>query len=63
MVVHQLLANADVARQAVVNTVASLRTAPPSPYADVLKDAIITSSSAIPDGLKERLALLLDSPR
>jgi 5'-methylthioadenosine phosphorylase len=63
MVIRQLLANADVAKQAVVNAVVSLRHAPPSPYADALKDAIITHSAAIPDDLKKRLALLLDNRR
>jgi 5'-methylthioadenosine phosphorylase len=61
MVVRQLLANADAAKQAVVNAVVDLRGAPPSPYADALKDAIITRPSAIPDDLKKRLALLLHS--
>ena len=61
MVIRQLLANADVAKQAVVNAVVSLRDAPPSPYAGALKDAIITHPSAIPADLKKRLALLLDT--
>ena len=60
MVVRQLLANADAAKQAVVNAIASLSSAPPSPYAGALKDAIITHPSAIPGDLKQRLALLLD---
>jgi 5'-methylthioadenosine phosphorylase len=59
MVIRQLLANADIAKQAVAHAVVSLRNAPPSPYADALKDAIITHPSAIPDGLRMRLALLL----
>ena len=63
MVIRQLLANADVAKQAVVNAVASLRNAPPSPYADALKDAIITHPSAIPADVRKRLALLLEPQR
>jgi 5'-methylthioadenosine phosphorylase len=61
MVVRQLLANADVAKQAVTNAVVDLRDAPPTPYADALKDAIITHPSAIPSGLRQRLSLLLGS--
>lgn len=59
MVVRQLLANADVARNAVVNAVAMLRDAPPTPYADALRDAIITNRAMIPDALKTRLAALI----
>ena len=59
MVVRQLLANAEVAKQSVVNAVAALRTAPPSPYADALRDAIITSKAAIPAALKDHIGLLV----
>jgi 5'-methylthioadenosine phosphorylase len=59
MVVRQLLANAEVAKEAVINAVAALRDAPASPYADALRDAIITNPSAIPAELKERLHLLI----
>ncbi|MEJ5197967.1 MAG: S-methyl-5'-thioadenosine phosphorylase [Anaerolineae bacterium] len=59
MVVRQLLANADVARSAVVNAVEMLRNAPPSPYADALRDAIITDRSRISPALKTRLNLLI----
>ena len=63
MVVRQLLANTDVAKQAVVNAVASLCNAPSSPYVDALKDAIITRPSAIPADVRKRLALLLEPQR
>ncbi len=59
MVVRQLLANADVARNAVVNAVEMLRDAPPTPYVDALRDAIITNPSVIPPALKTRLSLLI----
>ncbi len=59
MVVRQLLANADVARNAVVNAVRALRDAPPTPYADALRDAIITNSAVIPPALRARLDLLI----
>jgi 5'-methylthioadenosine phosphorylase len=59
MVVRQLLANAEVAKAAVVNAVWLLRDAPPSPYADALRDAIITSRAAIPPDVEARLALLI----
>lgn len=59
MVVRQLLANAEVAKQAVVNAVRALRQAPPSPYADILQDAIMTHKSVIPTDVAERLDLLI----
>ena len=59
MVVRQLLANADVAREAIVNAVQALRDAPTSPYADSLSDAIITQREAISPRLKVRLNLLI----
>lgn len=59
MVVQQLLANADVARNAVVNAVELLRDAPPTPYRHALRDAIITNRAMIPENLKSRLALLI----
>ena len=46
MVVRQLLANAEVAKSAVVNAVHALRDAPPSPHADALRDAIITNAAS-----------------
>lgn len=59
MVVQQLLANADLARSAVVNAVELLRDAPPTPYAHALRDAIITNRAMIPADLKTRLSLLI----
>ncbi len=59
MVVRQLLANAEVAKESVVNAVAALRSAPPSPFADALRDAIITNPTAISPALKARLSLLI----
>lgn len=59
MVIRQLLANADVARNAVVNVIEMLRDAPPAPYADALRDAVITNRSMIPPALKARLDLLI----
>lgn len=59
MVVRQLLANADVARSAVINAVELLRDAPPTPHAHALRDAIITNRAMIPPDLKARLSLLI----
>ena len=59
MVVRQLLANAEVAKQSVVNAVKALSDAPPSPFANALRDAIITAPTAIPPALKTRLGLLI----
>jgi 5'-methylthioadenosine phosphorylase len=58
-VVRQLMANAEVAKASVINAVRALRNAPPSPHADALRDAIITSRSAIPSAVKARLDLLV----
>jgi 5'-methylthioadenosine phosphorylase len=59
MVVRQLLANAEIAKRAVVNAVLALRDAPPTPYSDALHDAIITNRAAISPALKTRLELLI----
>jgi 5'-methylthioadenosine phosphorylase len=58
MVIQQLLANAEVARAAVANAVRLLRDAPPSPYADVLRNAIITGRDAIPAAALSHVSLL-----
>jgi 5'-methylthioadenosine phosphorylase len=59
MVIQQLLANAEVARAAVVNAVRLLRGAPPSPYADALRGAIITARGTIPPEALSRSSLLI----
>jgi 5'-methylthioadenosine phosphorylase len=59
MVVRQLLANAEAAKASVVNAVRALKGAPPSPYADVLRDAIITHRAAVPPEVVARLDLLI----
>jgi 5'-methylthioadenosine phosphorylase len=59
MVVRQLLANAEVAKSAVVNAVQALRNAPPSPHADALRNAILTHRSAIPCDVSSRLSPLI----
>ncbi len=58
-VIGQLLANAEVAKQSVANAVRMLRNAPPSPYADALRDAIITDRARIPASVVTRLDLLI----
>jgi hypothetical protein len=60
MVVRQLMANAEVAKESIVNVVRALRGAPPSPHAHALRDAIITNRDAIPVASRARLTLLLD---
>lgn len=59
MVVRRLQENTKIAQQAVVNAVRRLKDAPPSPYRDALKDAIITARDKIPPETKERLWLLI----
>ena len=58
-VVRQLLANAEVAKESVVNAVQMLKDAPPSPYSDALRDAIITNRALIPPDVAMRLDLLI----
>jgi 5'-methylthioadenosine phosphorylase len=59
MVVRQLLANAEVAKASVANAAIALRNAPPSPYEDALKDAIITHRASIPPDVAVRLKLII----
>ncbi len=59
MVIQTLLGNAAAAQQATLNAIAMLRDAPPSRYADVLQDAIITNRAVIPEALKEKYGLLI----
>jgi len=58
-IIQTLLRNAEVAKQAVQNAVRALKDAPPSPYANALKDAIITRPELISPEVKERLSLLV----
>jgi 5'-methylthioadenosine phosphorylase len=59
MVVRQLLTNAEVAKASVVNAARMLKGAGPSPYADALRDAIITHKAAIPPDVAMRLEPLI----
>ncbi|HIQ11859.1 MAG TPA: S-methyl-5'-thioadenosine phosphorylase [Caldilineales bacterium] len=59
MVIKTLLENAAAAQQATLNAIKLLKDAPPSPYADALKDAIITSRDKIPQELKGKYQLLI----
>jgi 5'-methylthioadenosine phosphorylase len=59
MVVRTLLRNAEVAKQAVVNAIALLQDAGPSPYAEALRDALITSKAATPPEVVQRLDVLI----
>lgn len=58
-VVRVLMHNAEVAKQAVANAIADLKNAGPSPQADALKDAIITSREAVSDAVVQRLEPLV----
>ena len=59
MVIRQLRANAEVAKCAVTNAIRLLNGAPPSPYAQALKDAIITSRESVPPDVVTRLSPLV----
>lgn len=59
MVVRTLLHNAEVAKQAVVNAIRLLSDAPPSPYADALRDAIITNRQLVRPDVVEKLRPLV----
>jgi 5'-methylthioadenosine phosphorylase len=58
-VIRQLLANAEVAKESVVNATRLLRDAPSSPHADALQDAIITHRTLIPPEVITRLDPLI----
>jgi 5'-methylthioadenosine phosphorylase len=58
-VVQTLLRNADVAKQAVINAIRGLAGAGPSPYADALRDAIITNKTRVQPETVARLAQLI----
>ncbi len=59
MVIKTLLENAAAAQQATLAAIKSLKDAPPSPYANAMRDAIITSRDIIPAELKAKYQLLL----
>jgi 5'-methylthioadenosine phosphorylase len=59
MVVRTLLRNAEVAKQAVVNAIGLLKEAGPSPYAEALRDALITNKAAVPAEVVQRLDVLI----
>ena len=58
-VIQTLLANAEVAKQAVINAVQLLEGVGPSPQQGALRDAIITNRSAVRREVIERLTLLV----
>lgn len=59
MVVRTLLHNAEVAKAAVVNAIALLADAGPSPYANALEYAMITNRQAVPRAVVDKLDRLL----
>ena len=59
MVIKTLLGNAAAAQQATLNAIRLLKDAPPSPYTEVLRDAIITNRNKIPEPLKAKYQLLI----
>lgn len=60
-VIRQFQANVEVAKGSVINAIKALRNAPPSPYADGVRDAIITNPTAIAPEVLQGLELLLGS--
>jgi hypothetical protein len=58
MVVRTLLHNAEVAKAAVVNAVALLADASPSPYANALEYAMITNRQMVPRSVVDKLYYL-----
>jgi 5'-methylthioadenosine phosphorylase len=58
-VVRVLLQNADTAKRAVANAIAALADAGPSPYADALRDAIMTDKRRVDPAVVTRLAPLV----
>ncbi|MEZ4711123.1 MAG: S-methyl-5'-thioadenosine phosphorylase [Caldilineaceae bacterium] len=58
-VIRTLLHNAEVAKQSVANAVRLLANAGPSPHADALKDAIITSKNTVRPDVTQKLQLIV----
>ena len=58
-VIRTLLRNAEIAKQSVANAIALLAGSGPSPYADALKDALITHKAAVPARAVENLRLIV----
>ena len=58
-VIRTLLRNAEVAKQAVANAIALLADAPASPYADALKDAILSNKATVPAQAVEATKLMV----
>ena len=58
-VIRTLLRNADVAKNAVTNAIARLAGIGPSPYADALRDALITHKAAVPSQAVENTRLIV----
>lgn len=58
-VIRVLMRNAEIAKQAVANAIALLVDAGPSPYANALRDAIITDKTRVPAAVVQRLAPLI----
>jgi 5'-methylthioadenosine phosphorylase len=58
-VIRTLLRNAEVAKQAVTNAIALLADAPASPYADALKDAILSNKATVPAQAVEATKLMV----
>ncbi len=58
-VIRTLLRNAEIAKQSVANAIALLAGSGPSPYADALKDALITHKAAVPARAVESLRLIV----
>jgi 5'-methylthioadenosine phosphorylase len=59
MVVRTLLHNAEIAKEAVVNAIALLTDAGPSPQSGALADAIITNRERVPAKAIEQVALIV----
>lgn len=58
-VIRTLLRNAEVAKQAVANAIALLADAPATPYADALKDAILSNKATVPAQAVEATKLMV----
>lgn len=58
-VIRTLLRNAEVAKQAVANAIALLADAPASPFADALKDAILSNKATVPAQAVEATKLMV----
>jgi len=59
VIIRRLLTNVENAKKVIIQTVIALRDAPPTPFADALKDAVVTRPDKISAAARQRIGLLI----